>query len=547
MSTGGIQWGRASSPMHPEGRASDRLTPTGSGGDMHPRFRYFGRRRALVADTRSAMLLAQLSHDIRAPLAAIRVLLTGIRQGGGQHSLVDEVEQSVQYLLNLSESYLHMVRADTLDAHVAEGEFDLTPVLLDAVNLVKRRLADKPLRLIVDWRSADLRVQGQALPIQQILVNLLSNAIKFTPSGHVHVAVQVPPSRPTGAALTLVVTDTGPGLQDQATARAFEPFVQLHGQDAVNPHGFGLGLAIVKSLAEMLGGGVVATDMPEGGLRVSATLKMDWAHAAPVCTPHPALVRACWVLDAHEQAGQALAQGLQALGVRSARCLSGFEFSSRLQGLQPGDLVVCDASFRPAAAAWLASLVLRVKPGVGFVLLSDAPAPAEPDGVVRVARIGVPARVLAHLLPPQAELQRASTLDHGLAPLLPARHRGKRVLVVDDSRVNQIVVGDYLSMLGFGVQTADHGHEALELLAREDVDLVLTDLDMPVMGGAGLLQAVRVRGQKVPVVVLSGSAEPDVRTACLDAGMAGYLIKPLDFERALGTLVAVLDATAVTA
>jgi CheY-like chemotaxis protein len=513
MSTGGIQWGRASSPMHPEGRASDRLTPTGSGGDMHPRFRYFGRRRALVADTRSAMLLAQLSHDIRAPLAAIRVLLTGIRQGGGQHSLVDEVEQSVQYLLNLSESYLHMVRADTLDAHVAEGEFDLTPVLLDAVNLVKRRLADKPLRLIVDWRSADLRVQGQALPIQQILVNLLSNAIKFTPSGHVHVAVQVPPSRPTGAALTLVVTDTGPGLQDQATARAFEPFVQLHGQDAVNPHGFGLGLAIVKSLAEMLGGGVVATDMPEGGLRVSATLKMDWAHAAPVCTPHPALVRACWVLDAHEQAGQALAQGLQALGVRSARCLSGFEFSSRLQGLQPGDLVVCDASFRPAAAAWLASLVLRVKPGVGFVLLSDAPAPAEPDGVVRVARIGVPARVL----------------------------------VVDDSRVNQIVVGDYLSMLGFGVQTADHGHEALELLAREDVDLVLTDLDMPVMGGAGLLQAVRVRGQKVPVVVLSGSAEPDVRTACLDAGMAGYLIKPLDFERALGTLVAVLDATAVTA
>lgn len=487
----------------------------------------------------SAMLLAQLSHDIRAPLAGIRLLMQGLGRDSQCSALVDEVEQSVQYLLNLSESYLHMVRTETRLEGPSEGGFDLTTVVTEALNLVKRRAEEKQLRLIVDWHSVDLRVQGIALPIKQILINLLTNAIKFTQTGHVVVAVRVASGRSEGAALTLLVSDTGPGLKDDVAARAFEPFVQLHGADSAHPHGFGLGLAIVKSLAEMSGGGVSAADLPGGGLQVSVTLKSDWTRKVPPVAHRPTWVRACWVLDAYAPAGLALVRDLQAMGVHEARWLSATHWAQHLHELQSGDLVICDESLWAAAGPWL-TRETQAMARVSVVHMSDVPGPALPPGVHRSPRIAPSAHLMAHHLPslPAMPPMGVPPKDR---PKLPEKHQGKSLLLVDDSRVNQIIVGDFLRALGFHVLMADNGADALEVVSGIEVDLVLTDLAMPVLDGLGLLQEIRKRALWMPVVALTGTSAPEVRSACLRNGMAAYLVKPLDFDEALDTLVATLE------
>jgi CheY-like chemotaxis protein len=383
-------------------------------------------------EARSAMLLAQLSHEIRAPLTGIRWLMQSIAAGHMPSKLFDEVEQSVQYLLNLSESYLHRVRAETPSEAAPQEDFDLATVVQEAIDLVKHKADEKQLGLIVDGLSVNLQVHGDPLQIKQILVNLLSNGIKYTEKGHVRVAACVAPASGGGSMLTLIVSDTGRGMSGPKSAHAFKPFVRLHPNDLQSP-GYGLGLAIVKELAEASGGDVMAIDSPEGGLQVLVSVKM--AHApAPV-------------------------HSLQATSDQAPARLSTW----------PGDIRL-------------------------------------PDRCV-----------------------------------LPERHRGKCLLLVDDSMVNQIIVGEYLRAIGFEVHMAAHGADALEAMEREAVDLVLTDLTMPVLDGHGLLQEIRRRGMDMPVVALTGEARPETRSSCRQSGMAACLTKPLDHPQALNDLVEALD------
>lgn len=383
-------------------------------------------------EARNAMLLAHLSHEIRAPLTSIRKLVQGIAAGTMSSTLADEVEQAVQYLLNLSESYLHRVRAETQRDALPQEAFDLATVVREAIALVEYRADDKQLRLLVDWHSVQLHVTGSPLPVKQILVNLLSNGIKYTEKGHVRLAACVAPAAGGGSMLTLIVSDTGRGLNGQAATHAFEPFVRLH-QEGHHTPGFGLGLAVVKELAEASGGDVMAMDAPDGGLQVLVTLKSDHVQAVPL-----ALL-------------QATTEGLVS-------------------------------------------------------------SPPQPCGA------GLPSRCL-----------------------LPERHRGKSLLLVDDSAVNQVIVGDYLRTIGFEVLMAANGAEALEVLDREAIALVLTDLSMPVLDGHGLLQEIRRRGLTMPVVALTGESQPAIRLSCRQAGMAAYLTKPLDYNQALNDLVEALD------
>jgi CheY-like chemotaxis protein len=495
------------------------------------------------AEAGSAMLLAQLSHEIRAPLTGIRMLMQSVATDQACSRWAEEVEQSVQYLLNLSESYLHMARAETRNethpSAVPHDAFDLATVVLESINLVKHRAREKHLRLVVDWASVSLRLVGNPLPVKQILINLLTNGIKFTPSGHVHVAARASSSLPGNATLTLFVSDTGPGLAKQATALAFEPFVRLHGADLNHAQGFGLGLAIVKQLAQACGGDVSALNLPQGGLCVSVNLKMPCVKAALPTLEPAAMNRRYWVLDAYEPAAQALSRDLRAMGLNNTQGLSSLDEARRLPSLRPEDVVICDESMGAAAAAWLGDLALS-QPGVHVAWVSDGLDPLGLKDMAPFPRLGTPKRLLEHLGLLAADHAKGEATT-GERTLLPEVHKGKALLLVDDSRVNQIIVGEYLCSVGFQVLMAENGEEALDILTQQAVDLVLTDLSMPVLDGASMVREIRRRGLRVPVVALTGATEPEMRVSCSQAGMAAFLTKPLVLDQALAQLVAVLD------
>lgn len=500
-------------------------------------------------ETRSAMLLAQLSHEIRAPLMGIRVLMQGLAAGHMPIQLFDEVEQSVQYLLNLSEGYLHRALEQSR-AHASPQMFDLSDVVLAAINLVKRRAHDKQLRLLVDWHSIHLRVTGNPLPIQQVLINLLSNAIQYTDQGHVHVAACAAPSASGGAMLTLLVSDTGRGMGGPQAARAFEPFVRLHPEDRHTP-GFGLGLSIVKELTEASGGDAMAIDSPHGGLQVLATLGVAGVSPAPAQWQGAACTRQFWILDHSAPARQALTQDLRAMGVRDVQAPVVADMAQQLATLRAGDVLAVDESLTPADLRCLAETLALAghSDDVLWLSLSESPDLNLPPSTMHVPRLGPPQRWLAQLeraagqAPAKA---RAPTLaTPAMGPLgrrrLPREHQGKSLLLVEDNLVNQTIVREYLRGVGFEVLTAKNGQEALDVLSHQAIDLVLTDLTMPVLDGVDMVREIRQRGLDLPVMALTGSTEHERLLSCCRAGMTACLSKPLDLDQALLALVAALD------
>jgi CheY-like chemotaxis protein len=232
------------------------------------------------------------------------------------------------------------------------------------------------------------------------------------------------------------------------------------------------------------------------------------------------------------------------MGLSKVHGLSSLDVAHPPPGLRTGDVVICDESIKASAGAWLDPLVLS-RSGVQVAWLSDAVEPSGLRDADQLPRLDTPMRLLEHL--GLLELRRPL----GPAPaseraVLPEVHQGKSLLLVDDSRVNQIIVGDYLCSVGFQVLMADHGAEALDLLTRHAFDLVLTDLSMPVLDGASMVREIRRRGLHVPVVAPTGAIEPEMRASCRQAGMAAYLTKPLEVDLALAQLVAVLDGQANT-
>jgi CheY-like chemotaxis protein len=207
-------------------------------------------------------------------------------------------------------------------------------------------------------------------------------------------------------------------------------------------------------------------------------------------------------------------------------------------------VLICDESMMATAGAWLDDLLLS-HVDVQVAWLSDAIEPSGLRDKDQLPRLVTPTHLLAHLgLMARGHPRLATQATE--RSVLPVVHQGKSLLLVDDNRVNQIIVGDYLCSVGFQVLTAENGEEALDVLTRHAVDLVLTDLSMPVLDGPSMVREIRRRGSHVPVVALTGATEPEVRVSCEHVGMAAYLTKPLEVDQALAQLVAVLDAQANT-
>ena len=501
------------------------------------------REEALAAARAKSEFLAAMSHEIRTPLNGV----IGMTDVLASTALTRDQLESVQTIQASGRALLSVIN-DVLDfSKIEAGRLDLEPAPLDV-----RALADDAVAVVAPSATANgvevvcrvapdvpASVVADGARLRQVVLNLLSNAAKFTEAGTVALDVEAAGRRRQSVDLVLRVSDTGVGIPADRLGAVFESFTQADASTTRRFGGTGLGLAITKRIVERMGG-TVAVESAEGeGTTFTVTVPVPVAEPPP--EPPASSGAVLLVVDDHAGARDALATLAAGRGLAVEPFASADAALAWVRGGGRYDLAAVDLTLGGDAALALAD-ALRAAPATGgrpLVLLAPAGSRAAPATGLFDAVVAKPVRadrfaaVVARLTGGAAP-----ALDP-VAPLAPAAlPSGLRVLVAEDNEVNQKVAAGLLGRLGVTPDVVGDGAQALDALARADYDLVLMDLQMPVVDGLEATRQLRARpGRQPRVVALTANALAEDAARCREAGMDGFLSKPVRLDDLRAVLV----------
>ena len=482
------------------------------------------RQQAEEASRAKTLFLASVSHELRTPLNAIvgmGDLLRGTALDAEQAPMVSTIETAAETLLALIGDLLDVSRADAGRLETRRSDFDLARLLAEVTAMIMPQARAKGLLVntFITTRTSTA-LHGDARHLREILLNLCSNAVKFTQHGSVTIAADGEPDENGTTHLRLEVVDTGIGIAPEAQDKIFDVFTQADETVMDRYGGTGLGLALVDRLVRLMGGKVGVRSIPGQGSTFWVYLDMDPAGEIgaepPPSVPIPVIVasmepdRAASLAEAVTRLGAnvTMAQGISALAGARPSIMLLDHAAAALPELADGHVLV---RVRSILDAGLPPLALRER----FATAIQYPgSDAELANALHIA---------AAYLPPAMQ-----------GPALPAEpvpaYAPLRVLVADDNRVNQTVTLRMLERAGHSVILAGNGEQALEILLDESVDIVLMDVNMPVLNGietAQTYQFAPLSGRRIPMIGLTADASADTKARCFAAGMSACLVKPV--------------------
>jgi two-component system sensor histidine kinase/response regulator len=459
-----------------------------------------------------------------------------------QREYAETIRRSGEALLSIINDILDFSKIEAGRLDVEAVDFNVPSVLEDTLDLLAEQGQAKRLELTcIILPDVPLIANGDPGRLRQILLNLAGNALKFTEEGGVTVRVSAASGRASQTMLRVEITDTGIGISPEAQTRLFVPFSQADTSTTRRYGGTGLGLAVCKRLAEALGGRIGVQSEPGRGSTFWFTVALEVGEAAPAA--HVALrSRRAVVVDDQAVARVALAEQLRAWGMivdEAGDPLAALEQLRKADasGALP-EVVLLDLQM-PGMNGLQLSLAMKAdRPLVEIPVVMLAPvgqrglaAAGLPGVAVCLTKPLRPTRLLDVLVQLLASPEDASlTLDAAVAPL-SRDERPLHILVAEDDRVNQLVVGRMLEKAGHRVDIVGGGREAVNAVSRTEYDLMLMDCLMPDMDGFDATRAIRAAEdgteRHLPIIALTANAMPEDRETCLAAGMDDYLTKPL--------------------
>jgi PAS domain S-box-containing protein len=477
---------------------------------------------AEAANQAKSDFLANISHEVRTPLNG----MFGLAQIGARQVMGTASQRTFEQILESAQHLLALVN-DVLDfSKIEAGKLSLHPERINLAQVLEHVLSLKAIRAHakgLQWRV----LEGPGVPqhcvsdatrLSQILLNLLSNAIRYTEHGEVCLRIDAPDGQ-----LTLEVIDTGVGMTPLQLARLFKPFVQLHGPLSVRQGGTGLGLAITRRLVELMQGHIEVRSQPGEGSHFMVTLPLHAPEAADFTAMHTVTLVG---MDADTRENLQHALSLHGCQVDCQESLSPD------MALPVGLTVMSHAALQSGDAYRLHA---HIACGHQVLLNSAAGVAPQVPGALQNDLL-----VLAGPLTPLRLLHAVTSQHPGRTGLMHSKRlRGLHVLAAEDNPVNCLVLEQMLAQEGADVTFAQDGAQALEhvrLQGPDAFDIVLCDIQMPVMDGYETTQALQRIAPSLPVVGLTAHAFASAKQQARQAGMVDYVTKPYMLDTLVHTI-----------
>ena len=516
-------------------------------------------RAAETANRAKSTFLSNMSHDIRTPMNAIigftTLAVSNIDDKKRVRDYLGKILSSSNHLLSLINDILDMSRIESGKIHLEETEVSLSDVLHDLKTIVSGQIYAKQLDLYMDAMDVTNEdVYCDKTRLNQVLLNLLSNAVKFTPAGGtISVRLkQFPGTVKDSGLYEIRVKDNGIGMSAEFVKKIFSPFERERTSTVSRTQGTGLGMAITKNIVDMMGGTIeVQTEQGKGTefiVRLPFRIQFKQHHTEKIAELEG--LKAL-VVDDDFNTCDSVTKMLVRIGMRSEWTLSGKEAVLRArQSMELGDAFhayIIDWRLPDMNGIEVTRQIRSLGDDTPIIILtayewSDIEVEARAAGVTAFCAkpmfmSDIRDTLMIAIGQMQAETEDTRPLASG------SDFRGRCILLVEDNELNSEITVEILNGYGCQVDTAVNGAEAVKKIKNSkpgDYDLVLMDVQMPVMNGYEAARQIRALNDPalagITILAMTANAFDEDKKKALECGMDGFLTKPIVIDELIGVL-----------